>query len=162
MAGISTLEVDHVFALGNTVEKIAWHKAGIMKTGRPAFTTHQVKAAAEVLRQRAGDKSVDLKELDVDPRLQHVRVRPDAAFQKRNATLAIALAETALQKLGVLTAEDTKSLPPSFVEGIEKTAFRGRCEVKVEEKIIWHVDGAHTPTSLQMSSTWFAKETANR
>ncbi|KAI8189005.1 MICOS complex subunit MIC60 [Colletotrichum sp. SAR 10_76] len=39
--GITTLGIDHVFALGDTVGKIAWHKAGIMKTGSRAFTVEQ-------------------------------------------------------------------------------------------------------------------------
>ncbi|KAK6820577.1 folylpolyglutamate synthase [Apiospora arundinis] len=53
---ISTLGIDHVFALGNTVEKIAWHKAGIMKKGSAAFTIEQVPEAAEVLQNRAEQK----------------------------------------------------------------------------------------------------------
>ncbi|RSL98028.1 Folylpolyglutamate synthase [Fusarium oligoseptatum] len=55
-SGISTLGIDHVFALGDTVLKIAWHKAGIMKTGSAAFTIEQVPDAEEVLKKRAEEK----------------------------------------------------------------------------------------------------------
>lgn len=162
VSGISTLGIDHVFALGETVEKIAWHKAGIMKTGSPAFTVDQLPPAEEVLRRRAGEKGVDLQVLPIDERLKGIKIRPDAKFQRRNATLAVALAETALTKLGVLEGGRRESLPKEFVEGIEETVFRGRCETKEEETVRWHVDGAHTADSLKVSAKWFADEISGR
>lgn len=161
-SGISTLGIDHVFALGDTVAKIAWHKAGIMKSGSAAFTIEQVPDAEEVLRKRASEKNADLKVLPVDPRLSSVQIRPDAIFQKRNATLAIALAETALEKVGISLPARTDTLPKEFVDGLEKVVWRGRCEVKKEDKVTWHVDGAHTSDSLKMSSKWFKDETSGR
>lgn len=163
-SGISTLGIDHVFVLGDTVDKIAWHKAGIMKTGSPAFTVEQVPSAAGVLQDRAKEKSVDLKVLHVDERLRGVKIRPDALFQKKNATLAVALAASALKKLGVdVDVNGTDSpLPQEFVDGLEKTVFRGRCEVKEEDKVKWFVDGAHTADSLKMSAKWFIDESSNR
>ncbi|KAM0669952.1 hypothetical protein ACQRIU_000347 [Beauveria bassiana] len=160
-SGISTLGIDHVYVLGDTLDKIAWHKAGIMKSGSPAFTVEQFPDAAAVLRARAEEKRVELTELPIDPRLDGVRIRPAATFQKRNASLAVALTETALEKLGVGMdrGRDGKSLPREFVSGLEKTSFRGRCEVKAEDKIKWHVDGAHTADSLKVSAKWFANET---
>ncbi|KAG8422039.1 Folylpolyglutamate synthetase [Metarhizium acridum] len=160
-SGISTLGIDHVFVLGDTVDKIAWHKAGIMKTGSPAFTVEQVPSAAEVLQTRAKDKGVDLKVLSVDKRLAGVKIRPDALFQKKNATLAIALAESALRRLGVQVGDNETSLPKEFTDGLEETVFRGRCEVKDEGGVKWFVDGAHTADSLKMSAKWFADETSN-
>ncbi|KAH6960635.1 Mur ligase [Fusarium avenaceum] len=161
-SGISTLGIDHVFALGDTVAKIAWHKAGIMKAGSAAFTIEQFQDADEVLRKRAEEKNVDLKVLDIDPRLSAVQIRPDAAFQKRNATLAIALAETALEKISISLPPRTEPLPKEFVDGLEKVVWRGRCEVKKEDKVTWHVDGAHTSDSLKMSARWFKDETSGR
>lgn len=162
VSGISTLGIDHVFALGNTIDKIAWHKAGIMKTGSPAFTIEQVPEATEVLRQRAVEKHVNLEVLEIDPRLRAVKIRPDAAFQKRNASLAVALAETVLLKLEVTLPPKSEPLPYEFVAGLEKVVWRGRCEVKLEDKVTWHVDGAHTADSLKMSAKWFNDEISGR
>lgn len=161
-SGISTLGIDHVAVLGDTVEKIAWHKAGIMKTGCPAFTIEQLPGAEQVLVDRAKEKKVDLKVLKIDPRLEGVRIRPNAVFQKKNATLAIALAETALKKLGLVKEIPQDRLPQEFIDGLEKCVFRGRCEVKQEKNVIWHLDGAHTADSLKMSSKWFASEIAGQ
>lgn len=161
-AGISTLGIDHVFVLGDTVDKIAWHKAGIMKSGCPAFAVEQpaFPSAEGVLRARAGEKGVDLRVLGVDPRLaaSGVQVRPDAAFQKRNASLAVALAEAALLRVDPEGFKrDEERLPAEFKDGIEQVVWRGRCEVKEEEggRLRWHIDGAHTTDSLKMAARWF-------
>ncbi|KAL7787388.1 Mur ligase [Trichoderma ceciliae] len=161
-SGISTLGIDHVAILGDTVEKIAWHKAGIMKTGSPAFTIEQLPGAAEVLMDRAKEKNVKLEALKIDRRLQGIKIRPNAVFQKKNATLAIALAEIVLTKLGLLEETSESTLPQEFIDGLEKCVFRGRCEVKEEKGVTWHLDGAHTADSLKMSSKWFASESAGR
>ena len=161
-SGISTLGIDHVQVLGDTVEKIAWHKAGIMKSGSPAFSVEQAPEAAKVLESRAAEKGVTLKTLVIDPRLEGVKVRPNALFQKKNATLAVALAEAALEKLGLAEERSPTKLPQKFVDGLEKTVFRGRCEVKQDSNLTWHVDGAHTADSLKMSAKWFADEIKNK
>jgi folylpolyglutamate synthase len=160
--GITTLGIDHVFVLGDTVEKIAWHKAGIMKPGSAAFTIPQVGGALQVLKDRAAEKSVDLKALDIDPRLKSVNIRPNATFQKRNASLAIALAETVIRKLDPHFQPDASTLPTEFIDGLEKVVWRGRCEVKPEGRIIWYVDGAHTVESLKTAGRWFSGESATR
>jgi folylpolyglutamate synthase len=161
-SGISTLGIDHVFVLGDSVDKIAWHKAGIMKPGSPAFTIEQVPSAGEVLKKRAKEKGVDLEVLDIDPRLANVKIRPDAVFQKKNATLAVALAEAALKKLNPSFSPSPETLPQEFVDGLEQVVWRGRCEVKDEDSVIWHVDGAHTVDSLKMAARWFVGECARR
>lgn len=59
MCGISTLDFDHTSLLGSTIESIAWHKAGIMKTNVPAFTVdQQLTPALVTLSDRAKEKEV--------------------------------------------------------------------------------------------------------
>ena len=58
MTGITSLGLDHTVVLGDTIESIAWHKAGILKPGCPAFTAPQVKAAQDVILKRAKEKMV--------------------------------------------------------------------------------------------------------
>jgi folylpolyglutamate synthase len=56
--GITSLGIDHVTILGDTLENIAWHKGGIYKEGVTALTVEQPSSALEVLRQRAAEKEV--------------------------------------------------------------------------------------------------------
>ncbi|KKF92313.1 Folylpolyglutamate synthase [Ceratocystis platani] len=159
--GISMLGIDHVFVLGDTVEKIAWHKAGIMKTGSPAFSVPQVPAAEKVLQDRAREKAVGLQFVGLDSRLEGIEIKPDADFQKSNASLAIKLAETVLQKVdpefAVKTASTT-ALPSEFIDGLQSMVWKGRCQIKTEGKVTWHLDGAHTIDSIKVCSHWFAQE----
>ncbi|RDA91964.1 hypothetical protein CP533_1367 [Ophiocordyceps camponoti-saundersi (nom. inval.)] len=160
--GITTIGIDHTLTLGNTLDKIAWHKAGIMKNGRPAFTVPQAPEAADVLRKRAIETGAKFQELnDVDiRRLDDVCIKPDTEFQRKNATLATALAEQALDNLQIFLPSGT-TLTPEFIDGLEQMVLRGRCEVMVEDEVTWYIDGAHSADSLKVSSAWFADETAN-
>lgn len=161
--GISTLGIDHTFALGDTVDKIAWHKAGIQKKGVPSFTVNQLPAAMEVVQRRSEERAVkSFKVVGLDQRLKGIKIKPDAPFQKGNASLAIALAEVVLAKLDPKFHADTEALPEEFVDGLEKMVLRGRCETKVEGNVSWYLDGAHTADSIIIAAKWFGDECAKR
>ena len=98
--GITSLGIDHTSLLGETIEEIAWHKGGIMKEGARVFTAPQPIKAMRVLTQRAEEKRVELKVVDVDSRLQDVRLGLAGDFQQVNASLAIQLAAAHLMALG--------------------------------------------------------------
>lgn len=51
VTAITSIGIDHVKQLGPFVEKIAWHKAGIFKSGAPAFSAAQEAGIAEVLQK---------------------------------------------------------------------------------------------------------------
>jgi len=54
VVGISSLGLDHLSLLGDTVEKIAVHKAGIMKPGVPTFTVpDQPGDTMRILKEKA-------------------------------------------------------------------------------------------------------------
>lgn len=160
VSGISTLGIDHVYVLGDTIDQIAWHKAGIMKTGSPAFTVEQIPEAAEIIAQRAEEKGVAVETVGINPALQHVKIKPDANFQKKNASLAIKLAETVLKKLNPEFRIQDGKLPQEFIDGLEQVIWRGRCETKVDGALRWYLDGAHTADSLKIAAQWFGQESS--
>ena len=61
VCGIASLGLDHVQILGNTIEQIAWQKAGIFKRDVPAITVPQLPEAMRVLQERAVEKHVRKK-----------------------------------------------------------------------------------------------------
>ncbi|KAK2753073.1 Folylpolyglutamate synthetase [Onygenales sp. PD_40] len=154
---ITTLGIDHVHTLGNTIEKIAWHKAGIFKSWCPAFTTQQPRAAMEVLKKRASERNAGLTVVGICPALEHVDIKPTEDFQMKNASLAISLAHTALEKLGVAVNREREKLPDNFVRGLEEVQWRGRCERLTINGQHWHLDGAHTEDSLRLACSWFVR-----
>ncbi len=57
--GITSLGLDHCSILGNTVEEIAWQKAGIFKSSCTAFTVgHHSSSVVDVMSKRAEEKNV--------------------------------------------------------------------------------------------------------
>ncbi|KAI9816056.1 MAG: Folylpolyglutamate synthetase [Pycnora praestabilis] len=159
--GITSLGIDHVAMLGETIEEIAWHKAGIMKAGALAFTAPQPEAALKVLYQRAEEKGVQLRVVERHLELEEIKLGLAADFQKTNASLAIAIAAAHLRALGNSDIPEdimTSPLPPKFRRGLEKVQWGGRCETRREGNIAWHIDGGHTLESIEIAGAWFASQ----
>ncbi|KAH6853297.1 Mur ligase [Chaetomium sp. MPI-CAGE-AT-0009] len=172
-AVVTQLGIDHVGMLGDTVEKIAWHKSGVFKEGVKAFTRKLPEGQAavmEVLRARAREKGAVLVEVS-DEEVERwggvEGARLQGPFQKYNMALAVHAAREHLLRTGVKfegrfgTDEwSLNDIPPEFVKGLKAAALRGRCEVlEDEDGIEWHVDGAHTDDSLAGVGRWFSGRT---
>jgi folylpolyglutamate synthase len=173
-AVITQLGIDHVAMLGETVEEIAWHKAGILKENVVGFTRllkeKEGAKVMEVLRRRASEKGAMLVELR-DDWVEHWEGVPDAAmrgpFQKYNMALAVAAARQCLLKVrtrfqGGFEEPDyaLSSMPPEFVTGLSTASLRGRSEVLTADGVEWYLDGAHTTDSLVGVGKWFAQAAA--
>ena len=111
--GITTLGIDDVAVLGDTIEQISWHKSGIFKENCPAFTVEQVPSAARVLQDRAACKKVQLETVKINPAISEYKIVPDADFQRQNASLAVALVSVILQRLGHSSLSNGKLSPRS-------------------------------------------------
>ncbi|KMP09095.1 folylpolyglutamate synthase [Coccidioides immitis RMSCC 2394] len=155
--GITTLGIDHVAVLGDTIEEIAWHKAGIFKRGCPAYTVPQLPHAMEVLKKRAIEKGVNLNVARNFSVLDNINIKPAEHFQKKNASLAIILASIVLKKLGIATNCIPDTLPDQFIQGLENLVWRGRCETLTNRQQSWYLDGAHTRESLELACSWFGR-----
>lgn len=165
VTAVTSLGIDHVAMLGSTLPEIAWHKAGIFKQGSPAFTAPQKEEALKILKDRAAEKGVSLYVVDVHPALvqNEVKLGLSAGFQKINASVAIAVAAAHLRALGNDDIPDPTTtphipLPPAFVKGLESVKWPGRCEIRREKNISWHVDGGHTLDSIEVTGRWFAEQ----
>lgn len=168
VTAVTSLGIDHTAMLGSTLPDIAWHKAGIFKPGSVAFTAPQKDEAITVLQQRAAERGTELHIIDLHPSLANgsVKLGLSADFQKINASVAIAAAAAHLRALGHISIPDpTKSahieLPAQFIKGLEQVRWSGRCEIRREKNIAWHIDGAHTLESIEVTGRWFAEQTAS-
>ena len=169
-AVITQLGIDHVFMLGDTVEKIAWHKAGILKPGAKGLTRLLPPASRgvmQVLRDRAEERETELVEIP-DERVDEWSGVPDARlqgpFQKFNMALAAAAAREHLLRLGVPIQGDfgaagfpLAAMPSYFVAGLRTASIRGRSEIfHDKDSVEWFLDGAHTADSMEGVGEWFA------
>lgn len=170
-AVVTQLGIDHVGMLGDTVEKISWHKAGVFKPGVKAFTRRLPgegqQGVMEVLRERAKEKGATLVEVGDEEveRWEGVEgARLQGPFQKYNMALAVYAAREHLIRTGVKfegrfgTDEwELGDIPEEFVRGLRGASLRARCEVLMDvEGVEWCLDGAHTEDSLAGVGRWFA------
>ncbi|KAH7156341.1 Mur ligase [Dactylonectria macrodidyma] len=157
-AVITQLGIDHVAMLGDTVEEITWHKAGILKSDVKGFVRRidEQPSVRDVIRSRAVEKSAQLVELDDSFVEQWGGVQGKLAgdFQKYNQALAVLAVR---EHLGMGTNPTTALLdiPGKMVQGLKEATLRGRCETVKEGPVTWHLDGAHTKDSLKQVARWF-------
>ncbi|RHZ43372.1 LipA and NB-ARC domain protein [Aspergillus thermomutatus] len=142
VTGITSLGMDHVAQLGPTIETIAWHKAGIFKSGAPAFSVTQEPDPAEVMRKRALDKGTTL------------------TFVSANECLPTDALE--LTKAFLRTKAPGHTLSDADIRhGVENFRLTGRFEIIGEGQLQWFVDGAHNVLSLEQTAEWFARNANN-
>lgn len=158
VTGITSLGIDHTAMLGNTIEEIAWHKGGIMKKGALCYTAPQPDGSLKVLQGRAMERGTSIESVDRHPQLAKIKLGLAADFQATNASLAIAIAQQHLMKLGFPMPASKSFLPPEFVRGLEQVRWPGRCETRREKNISWCIDGGHTLESIEMAGSWFAAQ----
>ncbi|KAL7147748.1 hypothetical protein ABFS83_06G127700 [Erythranthe nasuta] len=169
VCGIASLGYDHMEILGNTLGQIAGEKAGIFKSGVPAFTVPQPEEAMSVLVQKAAELDVNLQvAAPLDPSLlSSLHLGLEGEHQYLNAGLAIALCSTWLQKtgrVGINYLNQTTSLPEEFIKGLATASLQGRAQIVSDEFIesdnpgdlVFYLDGAHSPESMDVCANWFS------
>ncbi|KAK1815003.1 hypothetical protein LTR12_010616 [Friedmanniomyces endolithicus] len=163
VTAITTLGMDHVAMLGPGMKEIAWHKAGIFKSGAAALSAVQADdvdcTVESVLRERARAKCEVVRFVAEDERLPAGARQLEPRVQRRNASLALAATEAWLEARGkdkAISADDIHA-------GVEQWSWPGRFQVVCDPDIrdcTWYLDAAHNDMSVAIAAQWFAAETA--
>lgn len=153
VTGITTIGFDHLNVLGDSLDKIAWHKAGIFKESSPAYTVEQDSTVLKILQNRAAEKKISGQLQIVSEHLASryaVIIEPDMPFQRRNASLAVALVEACLKAL-----RPEFRMTPQVVSSLTKTELPGRSQIFKEDKLEWFVTSAHNELSIDVAAAWY-------
>ncbi|XP_040899285.1 folylpolyglutamate synthase, mitochondrial-like [Toxotes jaculatrix] len=182
VCGITSLGFDHCSLLGDTIEKIAWQKAGIFKPGVPAFTVGQAPSPLRVLQHRAEDIGCPLwvsPELDqYEAVVGPVSLGLEGKHQRSNASLALQLSHGWLQRhkaeqrrgslglapaVGGLSSRAVAFQPSTaMLKGLQETEWLGRNQKLKCGSVTYYLDGAHTTESMQACVCWFRQEMLQR
>ncbi|HEW2719472.1 TPA: bifunctional folylpolyglutamate synthase/dihydrofolate synthase [Streptococcus pneumoniae] len=163
LTGITTIGLDHVALLGDTLEAIAEQKAGIIKQGIPLVTGRIAPEALAVINRIAEGKDAPRLVYGTDYQVSHQKsvvtgevfdytsVVRQGRFQTgllglhqiENAGMAIALLDTFCQ-------EDGRELASNDFLGqaLEETSWPGRLEI-VSRDPLMILDGAHNPHAIK-------------
>ena len=163
LTGITTIGLDHVALLGDTLEAIAEQKAGIIKQGIPLVTGRIAPEALAVIDRIAEGKDVPRLAYGKDYQVCHqesvvtgevfdyTSVVRQGRFQTgllglhqiENAGMAIALLDNFCQ-------EDGRELASNHLisQALEETSWPGRLEI-VSRDPLMILDGAHNPHAIK-------------
>ena len=162
LTGITTIGLDHVALLGDSLEAIAEQKAGIIKQGVPLVTGRIVPEALAVIDQIAKAKQatriaygdvyqvshyesiVTGEVFDYTSSVRQGRFQTGllGLHQIENAGMALTLLDTYCQETG-------RELPDNALvaQALEETRWPGRLEV-VSRDPLMILDGAHNPHAI--------------
>ncbi len=152
---LTSIGMDHMSFLGNTIQKIAGHKAGIIKAGIPVVTVKQEDRAQEVIRQKAEDCGSLLVTADskkaviIDKNLSRLIFSYDiyremslsmtGSYQLENAVLALEAVNILKQRIPISDS--------AVRRGLAETKLPGRFEIMNREPLVI-IDGAHNPAAV--------------
>ena len=147
---ISTISMDHMQFLGDTLTQIATQKAGIIKPGCVVVSAAQEDASKKVIIETAKDTNCELYFVDPSElsgieyglKVQRFiykgtkyKISLAGSFQIKNAALALKVIEC-------LNLHGWNVSPQAIYDGLESTKWVGRFTL-IHSKPIFIVDGAH-------------------
>ncbi|MDE7351451.1 MAG: bifunctional folylpolyglutamate synthase/dihydrofolate synthase [Acetatifactor sp.] len=148
---LTSISMDHMKFLGNTLGEIARQKAGILKQGRPAVSAWQQAEAFKEIAVRAEELNCSLTAADPG-RLTRVRYGLErqyfdyGGFRRLEITLAgkyqVENAALAVDVLRVLGEQGFPVSEEKLRKGLRETVWPGRFTV-IDRKPYFVVDGAH-------------------
>ena len=143
---ITNIGIEHSEWLGDTVEKIAAEKAGIIKPGVPAITGAQPGAGLEVIAAMAKAKQARLTGLDegqtTRPPLGTMALPLHGPHQRLNAACAAAIVRELADQIPVSDE--------ALREGLSAVHWPGRMQyvrTATDQTVV--LDGAHNPAGTE-------------
>ena len=161
VAVITSISLDHAEVLGDSLDKIAGEKAGIIKPGSVVVISPQQEEAEMVIAEVCGDRGAKLIAVGRDVTWQKMAANMSGQSlrvkgQLDNYDLTIPLlgehqlenAATAVASLEALASCGVTIPAESIVGGLAKVRWPGRLEILSHEPLFL-VDGAHNADSAR-------------
>ena len=181
---ISSISYDHQVFLGDTLEEIAWQKAGIIKESCPVVLSENSDEVCKVIEQEAMKKKVkcieikptDYEVLSETPygstflwKEQRYETKLPGRHQVSNAVTALAASEYLFRKdyeknnarKAIAKKLDEMNVKSAQQGGIIRTCWPGRLEVLKKEPLFYR-DGAHNPDGAKKLAAFLQKYFTNK
>lgn len=144
-----SISLDHTGFLGDTIEEIAYHKAGIIKDSCPVVVMKQRDDVLDVIKECAKSHKAPLYIADETD----LNIGLSGRWQSYNAGVAIKTMEVIAQSGYNITREHIEA-------GLLKAKWPGRFE-KVSDNPLIIIDGAHNPDAATRLRETLDKEYMN-
>lgn len=145
-AVITKIGYDHKEYLGDTLDKIAFEKAGIIKNSIKVFTCDQLPEAMRVIEDKCKETGSALTVANADYKLISRNI-DSQIYEYKGIRIEIPLCGEHQIKNSILAFEVLKEIGLPYdkiLSGFLKTVWIGRFDVLLKEPL-FIVDGAHNP-----------------
>ena len=170
---IASVSMDHMEWLGDSLEKIAWEKSGIIKSGVPLIYASQETAVCRVLEERAAEEHAPVYHMtpemavireerpegmtfDADlpsEKIENLMAGMPGRHQVMNALCAIRIIE-------ILREDHGFDIPSEALKtGLREAKQPGRIEILKHDPYIV-LDGSHNADSVAALCRWAASSFA--
>jgi dihydrofolate synthase/folylpolyglutamate synthase len=143
---ITNINIEHSELLGDTVEKIASEKAGIIKPGVPVITGARPGEGLEVIAATARENKAPLTVVDPaqlrETFLEKAALSLHGPYQRANAATAVATVRALAKQIPVSDAVVTQGLSAVYWPGRMQRVERPSGQVML-------LDGAHNPAGAE-------------
>lgn len=140
---ITNIGLDHIAILGDTLTKIAFEKAGIIKEGIPAVigeTTEEIRPVFVEKSKETNSELIFAEELNVSEYESDLK----GIYQSKNKRTVLAVVDQ-LRKSGFEIPED--AVRKGLLNVVSNTGLRGRWEI-LNHRPLTVADTAHNPHGL--------------
>jgi len=145
---ITNIGMDHMDLLGDTIDKIAFEKAGIIKQNIPVVIGESDSETDTVFREKAASASSDIYFADTNVIYYNTEIESDlkGLYQQKNIVTVMQSADV-LKTLGI--PFDTYTIAKALMNVKQYTQFRGRWDILGEyPRII--ADTGHNEHGLKL------------
>lgn len=165
---ITPVDLDHTEFLGETIEKIAFEKAGIMRTGTACVSAMQTSAASQTLRTRAKQMGVPLFEAGHEWSFEQtstgIALRVNQQFFALPAPNLLGVHQFANAALAASVALYNAAVLPITLEAIAKGIAHAQWPARLQ--LLHHgplvkqwggevvLDGGHNPHAARAIAQW--------
>ena len=157
---ITKIALDHIAVLGDTIEKIALEKCGIIKENCPVITSSlQDKNALEVIKSVANNKNSELLIADAlsVSSLESEPFGSEFTYKGINVTVNLAGEHQVENMVTVIeTALELGVSAQAIKKGIAATCFPARLEVISKSPLVI-IDGAHNENGAEVLANYLDK-----
>ncbi len=135
---ITPISYDHQEFLGDTLQKIAFEKAGIIKSGCPVIVGPQPKEVIRVIKEQATLKRSPLYLYEEDWDLDILLSYPEPALKGDHQRINAA---TAIKTIQTVTSVNSETI----ATGLASATWPGRLQLLQKDPFEIWLDGAHNP-----------------
>lgn len=167
---LTSISMDHMDFLGNTLEEIAKVKAGIIKENCPVVSAKQQPEVMAALKEQSLEKNADLyvvaEYLDESVKLQdsslcymypgfgYIELGMNGNYQIANSALAIEVL-ACLRRKGYSISDEV------IFKGLKQAKWKGRFEC-ISKKPYFIMDGAHNTDAAMQLKESLRKQFSNK